>query len=48
MICVALHGNSATYLIGWNGDVGRKLKANQFLLWNSIVILKKMDLGGLI
>ncbi|MCB9096273.1 MAG: peptidoglycan bridge formation glycyltransferase FemA/FemB family protein [Arcobacter sp.] len=52
MICVALHGNSATYLIGWNGDVGRKLKANQFLLWNSIVILKKngfrwFDLGGI-
>ncbi|AVV50072.1 lipid II:glycine glycyltransferase FemX [Leptospira santarosai] len=51
-VCIAIHGSSATYLIGWNGDLGRKLRANHFLLWNSIVQLKQMgcvsfDLGGI-
>lgn len=51
-ICVVCHGVSATYLIGWNGSMGRALKANQFLLWNAIVHLKKLgfehfDLGGI-
>ena len=50
-ICVARHGVAATYLIGWNSEVGRKLKANHFLLWNAIVQLKIsdcrwFDLGG--
>lgn len=51
-ICIAIHGSSATYLIGWNGELGRKLRANHFLLWNSIIQLKQMgylsfDLGGI-
>ncbi|WP_167884872.1 lipid II:glycine glycyltransferase FemX [Leptospira fluminis] len=51
-ICVIPHGLSATYLIGWNGPVGRNLKANQFLLWNAILHLKqrnydRFDLGGI-
>ena len=51
-ICVVCHGVAATYLIGWNGSMGRTLKANQFLLWNAIVHLKKLgfehfDLGGI-
>ncbi|TQE83103.1 DegT/DnrJ/EryC1/StrS family aminotransferase [Leptospira noguchii] len=51
-ICIATHGASATYLIGWNGELGRKLRANHFLLWNSVVQLKQMgylsfDLGGI-
>ena len=51
-ICVALHGASATYLLGWNGDLGRQLKANQFLLWNAVGHLKTaglrwLDLGGI-
>jgi hypothetical protein len=51
-ICVVPHGSAATYLLGWNGDRGRKLKANQFLLWQAIVYLRKhdfqwFDLGGI-
>jgi lipid II:glycine glycyltransferase (peptidoglycan interpeptide bridge formation enzyme) len=50
-ICVASHGSAATYLLGWNGDRGRALKANQYLLWQAIVNLKTsgfrwFDLGG--
>ena len=51
-ICLARHGVAATYLLGWNGVRGRKLKANQYLLWQAIVYLKRagldcFDLGGL-
>ena len=51
-ICIAPHGKSATYLIGWNGNKGRDLKANNFLLWNAVVYLKEnhfnwFDLGGI-
>lgn len=50
-ICIIGHGESATYLIGWNGPEGRKTRANQFLLWNAIALLKQtgfkwLDLGG--
>ena len=51
-ICLAIHGAAATYLLGWNGAKGRKLRANQFLLWRAIVYLKQsglswFDLGGI-
>jgi hypothetical protein len=51
-ICLACHGTAATYLLGWNGAEGRKLKANQYLLWQAIVYLKQagyrwLDLGGI-
>jgi hypothetical protein len=51
-ICLACHGIAATYLLGWNGAKGRKLKANQYLLWQAIVRLKEsgtrwFDLGGI-
>lgn len=51
-ILVARHGASATYLVGWNGDAGRKLKANNFLLWQAIIALSEqgcqwLDLGGI-
>lgn len=51
-ICLALHGTAATYLLGWNGSEGRRLKANQFLLWQATVILRSrgmswLDLGGI-
>ena len=51
-ICVLKYGATATYLIGWNGNQGRQLKAHQFLLWNAIVALKQrgclwFDLGGI-
>jgi GNAT acetyltransferase-like protein len=40
-ICLIPHGVSVTYLLGWNGSVGRNLKANQYLLWQAIVHLKQ-------
>jgi dTDP-4-amino-4,6-dideoxygalactose transaminase len=51
-VCVAYHGNAATYLIGWTSDEGRRLKANYLLLWEAIKELqcrKKewFDLGGI-
>ena len=51
-ICVALHGATATYLLGWTSDKGRDLEANRFLLWAAAIALKKkrlrwFDLGGI-
>lgn len=51
-ILVARHGAAATYLVGWNGDAGRKLKANNFLLWQAVLALGErnvrwFDLGGI-
>ncbi len=47
-----LHGNSATYHIGWAGDDGRALNAQNRVLWEAMLELKKrgikfLDLGGL-
>jgi len=46
------HGQGATYHIGWNGKEGRKLNAQNLVLWRGIVELKKqgvsfLDLGGI-
>ena len=51
-ILLARHGDAATYLIGWNGDDGRRLKANNRLLWQAVVELPRLgvrwlDLGGI-
>ena len=51
-ILVAHHGRAATYLIGWSNQIGRKLSANNLLLWSAIKVLKERDcssfeLGGL-
>lgn len=51
-ILLARHGAAATYLIGWNGDAGRKLKANNRLLWEAVAELRRrglawLDLGGI-
>lgn len=51
-ICLVRHGSAATYLLGWNGSEGRKLKANQYLLWQAVTFLKQsgldwFDLGGI-
>ncbi|MGJ4751310.1 GNAT family N-acetyltransferase [Leptospira kmetyi] len=51
-ICLTLSNRTGTYLVGWNGEEGRRLKANQYLLWNAIVELKNrgyrwFDLGGI-
>ena len=51
-IAVVCHGTTATYLIGWNGPEGRAANANNFLLWQAVVMLRRMgyawfDLGGI-
>ncbi len=50
-VLVILHEASATYLVGWNSQEGRKRQAHNFLIWNTILELKKrdikwLDLGG--
>ncbi|WP_191249782.1 GNAT family N-acetyltransferase [Kordiimonas sediminis] len=47
-----LHGNSATYYIGWAGDEARALNIHNRVLWEAITALKErgigfLDLGGL-
>lgn len=51
-VLIVRHGNSATYLIGWNGPSGRRLRAHNFLLWQAIRLLHEdgvrwFDLGGI-
>ena len=46
------HGSAATYFIGWSGDTGRSVNAQNVLLWRAILTLKKdgvrwFDLGGI-
>jgi Acetyltransferase (GNAT) domain len=46
-----LHGKSATYFVGWNGSVGRKVSAHNYLMWQALEMLKEsgirwLDLGG--
>ena len=46
-----VHGLSATYMVGWNGALGRKLGAHNLVLWRGIEALKDrgirwLDLGG--
>ena len=49
-VCVALHGNTATYLVGLN--LNKFESANDLLLWKMIIFLKRnnfyeFDLGGI-
>ena len=51
-VLLTVHGNSATYLIGWSGDAGRRLRAHNLLLWRAVEQLKAagirwFDLGGI-
>jgi len=51
-IIVAIHGAACTYLVGWNGDHGRKVNALNFLLWQSLLHVKQrgvesFDVGGI-
>ena len=46
------HRCSATYFVGWSGDTGRSVNAQNVLLWRAILTLKKdgvrwFDLGGI-
>ena len=50
-VLIFIHGNSATYQMGWTTPYGRAMGANNLLLWESIKILKthgviEFDLGG--
>jgi hypothetical protein len=50
-VLLVTHGTAATYLAGWNGTEGRKIHANNLLLWNAACDLKlkgcrSLDLGG--
>ncbi len=47
-----IHGDAATYYIGWNSDEGRKDYLNNLLLYHAAISLKnmgveKLDLGGI-
>ena len=47
-----LHGQAATYQIGWNSDVGREAHAHHLLLYQAMETLKErgireLDLGGI-
>ncbi len=51
-ILLAVHGKSATYLVGWSGDAGRPVRAHNLLLWRAVEQLKSaglrwLDLGGI-
>jgi lipid II:glycine glycyltransferase (peptidoglycan interpeptide bridge formation enzyme) len=51
-VCVACHGNTCTYLIGWTNEAGRSNKANYLLLWKAILDSKLrgyrfFDSGGI-
>jgi hypothetical protein len=46
-----IHGEAATYQVGWVGDAGRDLGAHNLLLWHGMQMLKAqgirmLDLGG--
>lgn len=51
-ILIIGHGNSCTYLVGWNTKEGRDLQANYLLLWQAVMNCKNQgyrwfDLGGI-
>lgn len=51
-ILVVRHGDTATYLIGWTGSEGRRLRATHLLLWHAMQTLaadgvRQLDLGGI-
>ncbi|HPU54439.1 MAG TPA: GNAT family N-acetyltransferase [Burkholderiaceae bacterium] len=46
-----IHGEAASYHIGWTGEKGRELDAHNLLLWHAMTLLKqkgvrRLDLGG--
>jgi len=46
-----IHGEAATYQVGWTSDVGRDLHAHNLMLWRAIEELRErgvrsLDLGG--
>ncbi len=52
-VIIVTHGKGCSYFLGWNGELGRKLNAHNFLLWNALKDAKKrgecfFDLGGVL
>ncbi len=50
-ILIATYGNTCMYLIGATNNIGRKVSANHYLIWNAVCEMKKrgfrwFDLGG--
>jgi lipid II:glycine glycyltransferase (peptidoglycan interpeptide bridge formation enzyme) len=46
-----IHGEAATYQVGWTSDAGRDLHAHNLMLWRAIEELRErgvrsLDLGG--
>ena len=46
-----IHGEAATYQVGWSGDMGREHNAHNLILWRAIEELRErgvrqLDLGG--
>ncbi len=51
-ILVARHGIACTYVVGWNGPEGRRLRAHNFLVFHSLAEMRRrgcawFDLGGI-
>lgn len=51
-ILFVLHGQAATYQVGWTSEAGRRAHAHNLLLWKGLAALKAagihdLDLGGL-
>lgn len=52
IVMIAMHGNTATYYIGWSNEEGYKNNVNRLLLWKGICLMKEyglkwFDLGGI-
>jgi len=50
-VLIAPYGNTCMYLIGATNNIGRKVNANHYLIWNAVCEMKKrgyrwFDLGG--
>lgn len=50
-LLVVRHGATATYLLAWTGEEGRRLRAQNLLLWRAVMELRArgvvfLDLGG--
>ena len=46
-----IHGEAATYQVGWTSDQGRELNAHHLILWRAVEELRErgvrvLDLGG--
>ena len=41
------HGNTATYLLGWNSPEGRRRRAHNLLLWRAVLELRERQVGWL-